>query len=121
MCSHLKTKIQRLEPIVLKGYEISEFAPLSSIHQVMAYSTRGLFMDITVGKIKHRQGGYLDITACLTPDAGHVGRKSMNHSPVLRPSLLGQRGSVKPKETIGGNLLEQKFQGVAPPYCAVVT
>lgn len=57
--------------------------------------------------VKHRQGGYLDITTCVTPDAGHVGRKSINHSPGLRPSLPGQRESVKPKETIGGNLLER--------------
>lgn len=118
MCSHLKTKIQWFESIVLKGYG---FVPLSSKHQVMTYSTRGLFMDLTVGKIEHRQGGYSDITACVTPDAGHVGRKSMNHSPVLRPSLPGQWGSVKPKESIGGNLLGQKCRGVAPPDCAVVT
>lgn len=58
MCSHLKTKIQRFEPIVLKGYG---FVPLSSKHQVMAYSTRGLFTDITVGKMERRQGEYSDM------------------------------------------------------------
>lgn len=116
VCFLLKTKIQWFTPIVLKGYEIylSSCAPWAAYIKTGFISVRGLFMDITVGKIK---GGYSYVTAWVSHDAGHLGSKS----PVLSPSLPGQRGLVKPKETICRKLVQQKCLSVAPPYCSVIT